>query len=93
MPSGWTRWLFEQFEFPFEVVYPQMLDAGDLNKRFDVLVFVDGAIPARDLGAAFVYDSAGGRRRPDFDGVIGRARVDGAVGRSSRRRAACSRAS
>ncbi len=26
MPSGWTRWLFEQYEFPFTVVYPQ--DAG-----------------------------------------------------------------
>jgi hypothetical protein len=48
MPSGWTRWLFEQFEFPFEVVYPQTLDAGDLNAKFDVLVFVDGAIPVRD---------------------------------------------
>ena len=22
MPSGWTRWLLEQFEFPFEVVFP-----------------------------------------------------------------------
>jgi hypothetical protein len=22
MPSGWTRFLMEQFEFPFEVVYP-----------------------------------------------------------------------
>ncbi len=48
MPSGWTRWLLEQFEFPFEVVYPQTLDAGDLHSRFDVLIFVDGAIPARD---------------------------------------------
>jgi len=42
-PSGWTRWLFEQFEFPFEVVYPQTLDAGNLNAKFDVLVLVDGA--------------------------------------------------
>ena len=42
-PSGWTRWLFEQFEFPFEVVYPQMLDAGNLNSRYDVLVLTDGA--------------------------------------------------
>ena len=49
MPSGWTRWLFEQFEFPFEVVYPQALDAGNLRQKFDVLVFVDGAIPARDV--------------------------------------------
>src|SRR5206468_235638 len=43
MPSGWTRWLFEQFEFPFEVVYPQTLDAGNLKSKFDVLVFTDGA--------------------------------------------------
>jgi hypothetical protein len=44
MPSGWTRWLFEQYEFPFEVVYPAALDAGDLNSKFDCLVFTDGAI-------------------------------------------------
>jgi hypothetical protein len=43
MPSGWTRWIFEQFEFPFELVYPQTLDAGDLKSKFDVLVFTDGA--------------------------------------------------
>ena len=42
MPSGWTRWLFEQFEFPFEVVYPATLDAGNLKSKFDVLVFPDG---------------------------------------------------
>ena len=44
MPSGWTRWLFEQYEFPFQVVYPADLDAGDLKSKFDVLVFTDGAI-------------------------------------------------
>ena len=43
MPSGWTRWIFEQYEFPFEVLYPQTLDSGDLKSQFDVLVFVDGA--------------------------------------------------
>jgi hypothetical protein len=43
MTSGWIRWLFEQYEFPFELVYPQTLDAGDLRARFDVLVFSDGA--------------------------------------------------
>ncbi len=41
--SGWTRWLLEQYEFPFEVVYPQTLDAGNLNRKFDVLLFTDGA--------------------------------------------------
>ena len=33
MPSGWTRWLLEQFEFPFEVVFPKTLDAGNLNEQ------------------------------------------------------------
>ncbi len=50
MPSGWLRFLFEQFEFPYTVVYPQTLDAGNLNASFDALVFSDGAItiPGRD---------------------------------------------
>src|SRR5262247_2149805 len=38
MPSGWTRWLLERYEFPFEVVYPRDLDAGNLSARFDVVI-------------------------------------------------------
>ncbi len=45
MPSGWTRWILEQFEFPFSRVFAQELDAGNLNAKYDVLIFVDGAIP------------------------------------------------
>ena len=56
MPSGWTRWLFEQYEFPFEVVFPPTLDAGDLKTKFDVLVFPDGAIRRGGAGGR------GGRR-------------------------------
>jgi len=48
MPSGWVRWLLEQYEFPFTVVYPPTLDAGNLASKFDVLIFVDGGIPLRD---------------------------------------------
>lgn len=44
MPSGWTRWLFEQFEFPFTVVYPPELDRGGLREKFDVIVLVDGIV-------------------------------------------------
>ncbi len=52
MPSGWTRWLFEQFEFPFEVVYPQQIDAGNLRAKYDAIVFVTGAIPLpKSMGA------------------------------------------
>ena len=50
--SGWLRWLLERYEFPFEVVYPRTLDAGNLNTKFDVLIFPTEAIPARDGAAA-----------------------------------------
>ncbi|MEP6621164.1 MAG: M14 metallopeptidase family protein, partial [bacterium] len=45
MPSGHTRWLFEQFEFPFEVIYPSTLDAGSLASKYDVIVLPSGAVP------------------------------------------------
>ncbi len=45
MPSGWIRWLLEQMEIPFEVVYPPRLDQGNLAQQFDVLIFPGGAIP------------------------------------------------
>jgi zinc carboxypeptidase len=44
MPAGWTKLLFEQYEMPFETVYPTALDAGDLKSKFDVLVLVSGAV-------------------------------------------------
>lgn len=47
-PSGWTRWLLEQFEFPYEVVFPQALDAGALRAKFDVLLFTDEAYTTRN---------------------------------------------
>jgi hypothetical protein len=53
--SGWIRWLFEQFEFPFEVVYPSTLDSEDLIKKYDVLVFPSGAIPGQDRGEGRRY--------------------------------------
>ena len=51
MPSGHVRWLLEQFEFDFEVVYPATLDAGNLKAKYDVILFPDGGIPERDAAA------------------------------------------
>ncbi len=45
MASGWIRWLLEQFEFPYELVFAPALDAGGLAEKFDVLIFVGGSIP------------------------------------------------
>ena len=44
VPSGWTRYVLEKFEFPFTVVYGSTIDAGDLAQRFDVLIFADDGV-------------------------------------------------
>jgi hypothetical protein len=46
MPSGWTRWIFEQYHFPFTLVFAKEIDAGNLKNKYDVILFVGGAIPA-----------------------------------------------
>jgi hypothetical protein len=67
--SGWIRWILERFEFPFELVFAQQLDAGQLAERFDVLIFPDDAVP--------------GRREPEPEGVPEEFRqTTGAISRS-----------
>ncbi|MDE3128458.1 MAG: peptidase, partial [Gemmatimonadota bacterium] len=68
MPSGWTRFELEQFEFPYTVVYPNDLDAGTLNARYDVIVLVDTRIQGS-------RGSGGGRA---FGGGRGAAEVPAA---------------
>jgi hypothetical protein len=79
MPSGWTRWLLEQFEFPFEVVYPQALDAGNLNRQFDVLIFVDGAIPSGGGGGRGGGAGGGDDVPAEFGHMTGNVSVDRTV--------------
>jgi hypothetical protein len=45
MPSGWVRWIMEQYHFPMKVIYSQEVDAGNLRKKYDAIVFVTRAIP------------------------------------------------
>jgi hypothetical protein len=69
IPSGWTRFLFEQFEFPFEVVYPKAIDAGNLASKYDVIVFPSGVGPAAPAEAG----GRGGGRGSGGRGGAGRA--------------------
>jgi hypothetical protein len=39
--EGWTKWLFEQYEFPFTEVHNAEIKAGDLRGRFDVVVLAE----------------------------------------------------
>jgi hypothetical protein len=45
IPSGWIRWIMEQYHFPVTVIYPQDIDSGDLRKKYDAIIFVTRAIP------------------------------------------------
>lgn len=80
MTSGWTRWLLEQFSFPFEVVYPPALDQGNLKSKFDVLIFPSGAIPGIGRGGAmesrFMAQPALDQIPPEYRDKIGRISVD-----------------
>jgi hypothetical protein len=46
MHSGWVRWMMEQYHFPYQLVYPQDIDKGDLRSKFDVILFISDGIPA-----------------------------------------------
>ncbi len=41
MDEGWTRWVLEQYEFPYTSVYDKDIREGDLGTRFDVLLLPD----------------------------------------------------
>jgi hypothetical protein len=60
MPSGWTRWLLERFEFPFQVVTTAELDEGNLRDRFDVVIFPDGATTSSTATELRKFLNAGG---------------------------------
>jgi hypothetical protein len=63
VPSGWTRFVLDEFEFPYTVVYPPDLDAGALRDRFDVLVFNGAGIPPPSADAGGPGANAGPRTR------------------------------
>ena len=60
--TGWTRLVLENFEFPFESVYPPMLDAGNLIAKYDVLVFRMTLVPRWRRRAAVAAAVARARR-------------------------------
>lgn len=44
MPSGWIRYTLEQFDYPFTVIYPPQIDAGNLHDLYDVIIFPNNTL-------------------------------------------------
>jgi hypothetical protein len=51
MDEGWTRWLLENFGFAYKNVLNPSIEAGNLRRQFDVLVFPDQ--PAFQISQGF----------------------------------------
>jgi len=58
--EGWTRWLLEDFAFPYTSLFDPELKAGDLNRKYDVVI-----IPEDDV--ATLTGNRRDRPGPDQD--------------------------
>ncbi|MEX2261646.1 MAG: M14 metallopeptidase family protein [Bryobacteraceae bacterium] len=65
MDEGWTRWLFDEFQWAYSSVGNVDLRAGNLNQRFDVLVFPDQ--PVSQIADGYKP----GTMPPEFTGGLG----------------------
>ncbi|HEY7171000.1 MAG TPA: M14 family metallopeptidase, partial [Vicinamibacterales bacterium] len=82
MDEGWTRWVLEQFEFPYARVHDAEMRAGRLNLKFDVIVLPDagynemangfgrGAMPDEYVGGLSAAGVASLRAFAEAGGVL-----------------------
>src|SRR5205823_6378655 len=62
MDEGWTRWILEQFEFPYTSIHDADLRAGNLRASYDVIVLPDATYDQMLNGLA------PGSMPPDYTG-------------------------
>jgi hypothetical protein len=68
--EGWTRWLLEQYEFPFTTIRDADLRAGKLTDKFDVIV-----LPSM-RGNSLIDGNRAGTMPPEYTGGAGTEGVD-----------------
>jgi hypothetical protein len=65
MDEGWTRWVFESWELPYQTLHDAEIQAGGLEQRYDVIVLPD--VESRSL----IEGRAPGTVPPQFAGGLG----------------------
>ncbi|SEK98049.1 M14 family metallopeptidase [Parapedobacter koreensis] len=61
MPSGWVRWMLEQYHFGFNLIFPQEIDGGNLKEKYDIILFIESGIPPFGRGGMAGRGGFGGR--------------------------------
>lgn len=64
MNEGWTRWVFEKFEFDMESAHNVTFTSGGLNEKYNTIVF------AGDRESSII-NGRGGNTPPEYQGGIG----------------------
>jgi len=68
--EGWTRWILEDYKFPFVSLHNADIQAGHLKERFDVILFAD--MSSRNITDGFPAGSVPGQ----YAGGIGAKGID-----------------
>jgi hypothetical protein len=80
MDEGWTRWVFDQYHFPYQTVHDRDVRAGELKIRYDVIILpdesarliLDGTSARSERGEG---DGEGGRYPEEYAGGLGKEGV------------------
>jgi hypothetical protein len=81
MPAGWLKWIMEQHNFSFKSLYVREINEGNLQKKYDVIIFVGGAIPSISSASQFnPRDTARNTGIPDeYRAQTGRISADTSI--------------
>lgn len=71
MDEGWTRWLLEQYEFPYSVLRNDAVKKGGLRAQYDAIILADQAKDSIVNGIDNEWT------RPEYRGGIGKDGVAG----------------
>jgi hypothetical protein len=59
MDEGWTRWVFDQYRFPFASLRDAEIRAGDLKAKYDAIIIPDQSVNALVNGLPGAASGAG----------------------------------
>ena len=68
--EGWTRWVLEQYEFPYTTIHNSDVRQGSLRRRFDAIILADQT--PRELIDGYLANTV----RPEFRGGISDGGLD-----------------